>query len=1521
MFERRKQMNIYKKLTAFFLASLMLLSLIPAQCFAAAEETDNTEITSGETAAEDGDEDIFTIGGVTYQLLEKEAYIVGGENASGNIEFPSEIEGRTVTKICEKAFLNFTDITAVVIPESVKTIEDYAFSGCTNLSYIKILSDEADIGYQAFYKTAAYLSQKKPDEPNYIDGYLIDCNQLVYQNAREVTIKEETRGIVKYAFYNIGNLRKVKIPSIRCHIFDSAMTFQGNLKIYAKEGSDAEAYAKRYSRACYPYCAHTNKIEYPETDTTCVSIGYTAGVQCDDCNEWLSGHEFKTDIHHRDENGDKICDDCKNTVTRLVQSGKCGETAYFALYDNQTAIVEGRGRVDSYIFTGSQTLQRFIIREGITSISNYAFDASIYDLQLPESLVSIGDCAFRFTYIQSLVVPDGVVSLGKNAFGTSVAESIHLGKSLQSIDGPIADTVNRLKEITVSPENQSFTVDENGVLFNKVMTELICYPPRKTETAYTVPDTVKRIGNSAFRNAKIETVVLPEGLEEIGENAFDYCQYLTGINLPESLTVISDMAFYSCRRLGSFVLPQGLTVIGENAFFGVGDLAETKGDSIRIPGGVKEIGDSAFKQCDCVKNLTIEEGVERIGARAFYQTDVTRVELPQSVVSIGSYAFAFTFFLREFIYPDTITSTGIGVLRGSNITKITLPDSITRIDKEAFYDCRALSQINFPENLETIGSFAFDTCSSLPDPVFNDSLKRINEGAFSNCDNIRSLECNRDLTFIGAKAFYNCDKLETVTFNDSLKEIGEKAFINAALKGTLVFPSSLKTIGYQAFWKCQTIESIEFNDGLTVIGNEAFAYLTKLTSVTLPGSITSLGSSVFADCPTLESATFGKGTKRVPSKAFANDMALRTVNLPDGLYYIDSEAFSGCRALAGITLPESLFIIYSGAFRNCSALKNIVIPDDVTQINSNVFNNCTALESVTLGKDTKKICSYAFYNCSALESISLPDSVTLIEDSAFSLSGLTGITIPAACTRIGDNCFFNCQQLDKITLNEGLKTIGATAFNGTFITKMTLPSTVKNFTNAFKNNTTIEKVILSDGIEKLSKGAFSGASALYQVEIPDSVNTIKVIALSNCTSLKTLTLPDNIRSIDSMAFSQSNNLKQIKVNKGSVTYQSLVAIKYAEKYLFCRHNDVKPGDPSSGECPYDYECPRCGEKIVQYRKTHTAVTDREVAPTCSSTGLTEGSHCASCGKVLIAQTTIAKLPHTVAIDKAVAATCTSTGLTEGSHCSVCGKVLAVQKTVAKTPHTPVIDKAVPPTAKDPGLTEGSHCSVCGYILVRQQVVDSDEYNIIIAGNNDTVTAKQVIQATASANGSVKKVVFYNKGRSVANETKIYKIGAVTLSETKAVYDGKVHRPKVSVKDSRNYAISSQYYTVTYSNANARYPGRYSVTVTFKGYYAGKKVLYFYILPETVTGVKAVSSAKRSATVSFTKAQGVNGYEIYYSYSKDKGYKKLAETTKTSYTYNKFTSGKAVYFRVRAYRTVGSSRIYGSLSSPKGLKIK
>ena len=135
-------------------------------------------------------------------------------------------------------------------------------------------------------------------------------------------------------------------------------------------------------------------------------------------------------------------------------------------------------------------------------------------------------------------------------------------------------------------------------------------------------------------------------------------------------------------------------------------------------------------------------------------------------------------------------------------------------------------------------------------------------------------------------------------------------------------------------------------------------------------------------------------------------------------------------------------------------------------------------------------------------------------------------------------------------------------------------------------------------------------------------------------------------------------------------------------------------------------CKNCGREYFKMQPAlgDVEMVDAAVEATCTEAGLTEGSHCSRCGKILKKQEFIPATGHTEVVDAAVEATCMKDGLTEGSHCSACGEILKKQEVIPATGHTEVVDAAVKATCMKDGLTEGSHCSACEEVLVKQEVI-------------------------------------------------------------------------------------------------------------------------------------------------------------------------------------------------------------------------
>ena len=315
----------------------------------------------------------------------------------------------------------------------------------------------------------------------------------------------------------------------------------------------------------------------------------------------------------------------------------------------------------------------------VTSIGSYAFNGcgSLTSIVIPNSVKSIGDSAFyNCSSLTSVTIGNGVTNIGDRAFYYC----------------------SSLTEISVSGNN-AYYCSENGVLFNKAKTKLICYPAGKTGTSYSIPASVTNIGDCAFGEcSSLTSVTIPNSVTSIGRSAFYNCSSLTSIVIPNSVTSIGDSAFYNCSSLTSVTIGNGVTNIGDSAFYNCSSLT-----SIVIPDSVTSIGEEAFKGCSSLTSIVIPDSVTSIGYDAFYNcSSLTSIVIPNSVTSIGVWAF----------------------YGCSSLTSVTIGNGVTSIDQGAFDGCRSLTSVVIPDSVTSIGQFAFKDCSSLTSIQFGGTVEQ-----------------------------------------------------------------------------------------------------------------------------------------------------------------------------------------------------------------------------------------------------------------------------------------------------------------------------------------------------------------------------------------------------------------------------------------------------------------------------------------------------------------------------------------------------------------------------------------------------------------------------------------------------------------------------------------------------------------------------------------------------------------------------------------------------------------------------
>lgn len=365
------------------------------------------------------------------------------------------------------------------------------------------------------------------------------------------------------------------------------------------------------------------------------------------------------------------------------------------------------------------SLNEIIIPEGVVYIGRRAFSYSNVEIvHLPNSLDEIGEDAFySCNQLTQITLPDGLEYIGESAFcNCRKLESVRIPKTVKNIGYYAFDCYNYyqenygIKSIEVDPENKVYA-SENGVLFDKAMTELIKYPSGKKDKSYAVPEGVVTISDRAFNSCpEISSVTLPQSVAYIGSYAFYECGKLIDIDLPKSVETIGEGVFADCSNLESIVIPDGIISVNNATFRNCYRLS-----SVVLPSGIVEIGDGAFEDCHRLEQISLPDDLIVIGKWAFDNTGLSQLTLPKGLIAIGDSAFS-NCNISALKVPDSVDYIGSGAFAEcSGLVKAELPDGFSLINSETFFRCERLTEIILPDSIKMVGDSAFSNCVSLTD--------------------------------------------------------------------------------------------------------------------------------------------------------------------------------------------------------------------------------------------------------------------------------------------------------------------------------------------------------------------------------------------------------------------------------------------------------------------------------------------------------------------------------------------------------------------------------------------------------------------------------------------------------------------------------------------------------------------------------------------------------------------------------------------------------------------------------------
>ncbi|MGI6174158.1 MAG: leucine-rich repeat protein [Christensenellales bacterium] len=260
------------------------------------------------------------------------------------------------------------------------------------------------------------------------------------------------------------------------------------------------------------------------------------------------------------------------------------------------------------------------------------------------------------------------------------------------------------------------------------------------------------------------------------------------------------------------------------------------GGNVRIPKGITEIGENAFKDCFGLKTVAIPKGVTRIGNNAFENcVNLKKATIPRGVTTIGDYAFN----------------------RCAGLRTVTIPKSVTKIGDSAFDNCSNLKAVTIPKGVEKIGRGTFGNCKSLTRISVPKGVTEIGSWAFVGCERLTRISIPEGVTKIGWAAFEGCG-LTRISIPGTVKTIGSGAFACCIRLARVDMGSGVETIEDSAFMGCTALTDVELPNSLRTIWPFAFAECTALGSITIPGSVEWIGDGAFCRCPNLRVATVPK---------------------------------------------------------------------------------------------------------------------------------------------------------------------------------------------------------------------------------------------------------------------------------------------------------------------------------------------------------------------------------------------------------------------------------------------------------------------------------------------------------------------------------------------------------------------------------------------------------------------------------------------------------------------------------------
>lgn len=388
----------------------------------------------------------------------------------------------------------------------------------------------------------------------------------------------------------------------------------------------------------------------------------------------------------------------------ISSTGSLGGNITYTIYKDGELVIRGEGSPTEYSpFDYNNQIKKLTVEEGVTALprGGFSYCGSLTEVALPSTLTEIEGSAFSYTALQKVKIPgsvksigraafvycdqmteviieDGVENIGKQVFyGCSKIKSITIPASVNAIGGIVFMYCSAVTEFNVDENNQYYSSDEYGALYNKDKTLIEAFPAGREVNEYIMPDSVTEIAEAAFESSKISHIVISDKVTALPVNAFNRSA-LEEINIPESVTEIGSNALAGCKLLKSVFIPKNVTKINSYPF-----------------------GSNANIETVTVDKANPNYSSDEYGA-LFNKEQTILIYYPRG--NAGT----------EYIVPATVTEIAEAAFRDSTaLESLILPDKLEKIDRYCFYGMKQLKQLALPSSLKYISSSSFYDLDSL----------------------------------------------------------------------------------------------------------------------------------------------------------------------------------------------------------------------------------------------------------------------------------------------------------------------------------------------------------------------------------------------------------------------------------------------------------------------------------------------------------------------------------------------------------------------------------------------------------------------------------------------------------------------------------------------------------------------------------------------------------------------------------------------------------------------------------------